>query len=45
MSKHKSADYKLTNVKYYLKCQSSLDEVCLIIKQSTLKRKLKNYKD
>jgi len=85
MSKHKSTDYKLTAVKYYLKGKSSLDNVCkifncspkslyrwvkkykviktlqyakyfyyayqkdvfknLIRKQSTLKRKLKNYKD
>ncbi len=31
MSKHKSTDYKLTAVKYYLKGKkSSLDEVCMI---------------
>ena len=46
MSKHKSTDYKLTAVKYYLKGQSSLDEVCLIFNCSpkSLYRWVKKYK-
>jgi hypothetical protein len=30
MSKHKSEDYKLSAVKYYLNNQVSLDDVCKI---------------
>ena len=59
MSKHKSEDYKISAVKYYLNNDVSLDDVCEIFenaynkdaykdyikKDSTLKRKLKNYKD
>ncbi len=37
MSKHKSTDYKLTAVKYYLKGKkSSLDEVCHIFTLSKI---------
>ena len=31
MSKHKSEDYKLSAVKYYLNNQVSLDDVCKIL--------------
>ena len=46
MSKHKSTDYKLTAVKYYLKGKSSLDEVCHIFNCSpkSLYRWVKRYK-
>jgi transposase len=46
MSKHKSTDYKLTAVKYYLKGKSSLDEVCNIFNCSpkSLYRWVKRYK-
>ena len=46
MSKHKSTDYKLTAVKYYLKGKSSLDEVCHIFNCSkkSLYRWVKKYK-
>ena len=46
MSKHKSIDYKLTAVKYYLKGKSSLDEVCHIFNCSKkpLYRWVKKYK-
>ena len=30
MSKHKSEDYKLSAVKYYLNNEVSLDDVCVI---------------
>lgn len=45
MSKHKSTDYKLTAVKYYLKGKSSLDEVCHIFNCSpkSLYRWVKRY--
>ena len=36
MSKHKSEDYKLSAVKYYLNNQFSLDDVCKIFVGSTL---------
>ncbi len=53
MSKHKSDDYKLSAVKYYLSNSFSLDYVCniLVVKnnhyQDGLKdiRRIKNYKD
>jgi transposase len=46
MSKHKSTDYKLTAVKYYLKGKSSLDEVCHIFNCSkkSLFRWIKRYR-
>lgn len=46
ISKHKSTDYKLTAVKYYLKGKSSLDEVCNIFNCSpkSLYRWVKRYK-
>ena len=46
MSKHKSTDYKLTAVKYYLKGKSSLDNVCKIFNCSpkSLYRWVKKYK-
>jgi transposase len=46
MSKHKSTDYKLTAVKYYLKGKSRLDEVCHIFNCSpkSLYRWVKRYK-
>jgi transposase len=46
MSKHKSTDYKLTAVKYYLKGNSSLDNVCHIFNCSkkSLYRWVKRYK-
>ena len=46
MSKHKSTDYKLTAVKYYLKGKSSLDDVCHIFNCSkkSLYRWVKRYK-
>lgn len=47
MSKHKSTDYKLTAVKYYLKGKkSSLDEVCNIFNCSpkSLFRWVERYK-
>lgn len=46
MSKHKSSDYKLTAVKYYLKGKSSLNEVCNIFNCSpkSLYRWVKRYK-
>jgi len=45
MSKHKSTDYKLTAVKYYLKGKSRLDEVCSIFNCSpkSLYRWVKRY--
>ncbi len=47
MSKHKSEDYKLSAVKYYLNNQVSLDDVCKIFdchKQS-LYRWIKRYEE
>ena len=46
MSKHKSTDYKLTAVKYYLNGKSSLNEVCNIFNCSpkSLYRWVKRYK-
>ncbi len=46
MSKHKSTDYKLTAVKYYLNGKSSLNEVCNIFNCSpkSLYRWVKKYK-
>ena len=47
MSKHKSEDYKLSAVKYYLNNQVSLDDVCDIFdcpKQS-LYRWVKRYEE
>mgnify|MGYP003339494730 CR=1 FL=1 len=47
MSKHKSEDYKLSAVKYYLNNDVSLDDVCVIFdcpKQS-LYRWVKRYED
>lgn len=52
--KHKTQDYKISVVKYYLKENKSLNEVCDIFlvktypkydsKKSTLRRKYKIYK-
>ena len=36
MSKHKSEDYKISAVKYYLNNDVSLDDVCKIFVGSTL---------
>ncbi len=47
MSKHKSEDYKLSVVKYYLNNDVSIDDVCIIFdytKQS-LYRWLKRYEE
>ncbi len=47
MSKHKSEDYKLSAVKYYLNNDVSLDDVCVIFdcpKQS-LYRWVKRYEE
>jgi len=46
MSKHKSTDYKLTAVKYYLKGKNSLDDVCHIFNcfPKSLYRWVKRYK-
>jgi transposase-like protein len=47
MSKHKSEDYKLSAVKYYLNYKVSLDDVCKIfdcLKQS-LYRWVKRYEE
>ena len=45
MPNHKSEDYKLSAVDYYLTEDKSQEEVCKIFKCSTRrKRKLKNYK-
>lgn len=47
MSKHKSTDYKLNAVKYYLKGESSLDDVCHIFNCSpkSLYRWVKKIQD
>jgi len=46
MNKYKSDDYKLGAVKYYLKHNDSMDEVCNIFncKKSTLKGWVDRYK-
>jgi len=43
MSKHKSTDYKLTAVKYYLEGKSSLDNVCKIFNCSPKSLYLKHH--
>jgi transposase-like protein len=44
--KHKTQDYKITAVKYYLQNDVSLDEVCNIFdcKKSSLRRWIMKYK-
>ena len=45
MPKHKSEDYKISSVKYYLKNDFSMDYVCYIFecKKTTLKRWIYRY--
>tara|TARA_Y100000389_G_scaffold194532_1_gene224683 strand:+ start:4326 stop:4484 length:159 start_codon:yes stop_codon:yes gene_type:complete len=45
--KHKTEDYKLSTVKYYLSNNFSLDYVCNIFecKKSSLKRWVKRYNE
>ena len=46
MSKHKSEDYKISAVKYYLNNEVSLDDVCEIFNcpKQSLYRRFKKYK-
>jgi len=47
MSKHKSEDYKLSAVKYYLENETSYSKTCEIFKCSerSLKRWIERYND
>ena len=44
--KHKTQDYKITAVKYYLQNDDSLDDVCIIFscKKTSLRRLIMKYK-